>query len=67
MTPWPRTDATRFAVSASGVELGEAALAWIGEDYRPEPEVMLIDADHEPRQRLPCEAVIELRAAAACR
>ena len=41
----------RFAVSRSGVELGEAALAPIGEDYRPEPDVMVIDADYEPRQR----------------
>jgi len=44
-------DPARFAVSASGVELGEAALAWIGEDYRPEPDVMVMDADYEPRQR----------------
>jgi Uma2 family endonuclease len=44
-------DPARFAVSASGVELGEAALAWIGEDYRPESDVMVIDADYEPRQR----------------
>jgi Uma2 family endonuclease len=41
----------RIAVSRSGVELGEAALAPIGEDYRPEPDVMVIDADYEPRQR----------------
>jgi len=46
-----RHDPTRFAVSASGVELGEAALARIGEDYRPEPDVMVMDADYEPRQR----------------
>lgn len=44
-------DPSRFAVSASGVELGDAALAWIGADYRPEPDVMVIDADYEPRQR----------------
>jgi Uma2 family endonuclease len=44
-------DPTRFAVSASGVELGEVALARIGEDYRPEPDVMVMDADYEPRQR----------------
>jgi Uma2 family endonuclease len=44
-------DPTRIAVSASGVELGEAALAPIGEDYRPEPDAMVIDADYEPRQR----------------
>jgi Uma2 family endonuclease len=44
-------DPKRLAISASGVELGEAALAPIGEDYRPEPDVMVIDADYEPRQR----------------
>jgi Uma2 family endonuclease len=46
-----RHDPTRFAVSASGVELGDAALAPIGQDYRPEPDVMVIDADYEPHQR----------------
>lgn len=40
-----------FAVSASGVELGEAALAPIGEDYRPEPDVVVIDTDYKLRQR----------------
>jgi Uma2 family endonuclease len=44
-------DPARIAVSASGVELGETALAWIGEDYRPEPDVLVMDADFEPRQR----------------
>jgi Uma2 family endonuclease len=44
-------DPTRIAVQGSGVELGEAALAPIGEDYRPEPDVMVMDADFEPRQR----------------
>src|ERR1700674_5269585 len=44
-------DATRFAVSRSGVELGDAALAPIGEEYRPEPDVMVVDTDFEPRQR----------------
>jgi Uma2 family endonuclease len=44
-------DPTRIAVQRSGVELGEVALAPIGEDYRPEPDVMVIDADYEPRQR----------------
>jgi Uma2 family endonuclease len=44
-------DPARFAVSRSGVELGDAALAPIGEDYRPEPDVMVMDADYEPRQR----------------
>jgi hypothetical protein len=38
----------RIAVSASGVELGEAARAWIGEDDRPESDVLVIDADFEP-------------------
>jgi Uma2 family endonuclease len=46
-----KPDPTRFAVSASGVELGDVALARIGEDYRPEPEVMVMDADYELRQR----------------
>jgi Uma2 family endonuclease len=44
-------DPTRIAVQASGVELGDAALAPIGEEYRPEPDVMVIDTDYEPRQR----------------
>jgi Uma2 family endonuclease len=44
-------DPTRFAVQGSGVELGDAALAPVGEDYRPEPDVMVMDADYEPRQR----------------
>jgi Uma2 family endonuclease len=44
-------DPARLAVSASGVELGEAELAWIGEDYRPEPDVLVMDAEFEPRQR----------------
>jgi Uma2 family endonuclease len=44
-------DPARLAVSASGVELGEEALAWIGEDYRPEPDVLVMDADYELRQR----------------
>jgi len=44
-------DPTRIAVQGSGVELGDAALAPIGEEYRPEPDVMVMDADFEPRQR----------------
>jgi Uma2 family endonuclease len=44
-------DATRFAVSRSGVELGDAALAPLDEHYRPEPDVMVIDTDYDPRQR----------------
>jgi Putative restriction endonuclease len=43
-------DPGRIAVSASGVELGEAGLAWIGEDYA-EPDVLVMDADFRPRQR----------------
>ena len=46
-----RYDPTRFAIHESGVELEDAALASIGEDYRPEPDVMVIDADYELRQR----------------
>jgi hypothetical protein len=46
-----RHDPARIAVSAAGVELGEAALAWTGEDYRPEPDVLAMDAEFEPRQR----------------
>ena len=46
-----RHDPARLAVSASGVELGEAALAWIREDYCPEPDVLVMDADDEPCQR----------------
>ncbi len=44
-------DPARIAVSASGVELGDAALAWIGEECRPEPDVVVMDAEYEPRQR----------------
>jgi Uma2 family endonuclease len=44
-------DPTRFAIHDSGVELGDAAVAPIGEDYRPEPDVMVVDADFEARQR----------------
>jgi Uma2 family endonuclease len=44
-------DPTRFAVQGSGVELGNVVLERFGEDYRPEPDVMVIDADYEPRQR----------------
>ncbi len=46
-----RHNPTRFAVQGSGVELGQAALAPIGEDYRPEPDVMVIDVEYELRQR----------------
>jgi Uma2 family endonuclease len=41
----------RFAVSRPGVELGNVALERFGEDYRPEPDVMVLDADFEARQR----------------
>jgi Uma2 family endonuclease len=44
-------DPTRFAVQGSGVELGNLVLEEFGEDYRPEPDVMVFDADYEPRQR----------------
>jgi Uma2 family endonuclease len=53
-----RHDPARIAVSASGVELGETALAPIGEDYRPEPDVMVMDADYEPRQRFVSRAYL---------
>lgn len=44
-------DPSRFAVSALGVELGGGALGLVGEDFRPEPDVIVMDADYEPRQR----------------
>jgi Uma2 family endonuclease len=44
-------DPTRIAVQGSGVELGSAVLDEFGEDYRPEPDVMVLDADFEARQR----------------
>jgi Uma2 family endonuclease len=44
-------DPTRIAIHESGVELGEVALEPVGADYRPEPDVMVMDADYEPRQR----------------
>ncbi len=51
MTPWQLNNPARMAVSASGFELAAAALAWIGKDYRPEPDVLVMVADFEPRQR----------------
>jgi Uma2 family endonuclease len=39
-------DPTRFANQRPGVELGR-----IGEDFRPEPDVAVIDAAYEPDQR----------------
>ncbi len=44
-----RHDPTRIAISRAGVDLGETALASIEGDYRP--DVMVLDADFEPRQR----------------
>jgi Uma2 family endonuclease len=41
----------RLAVQGSGVELGNVVLEEFGEDYRPEPDVMVLDADYEARQR----------------
>ena len=55
-------DPTRIAVHESGVELGEVALAPVGEYYRPEPDVMVMDADYEPRQRFVHRALTVLRA-----
>jgi Uma2 family endonuclease len=48
-----RHNPARFAVQGAGVERGDAALAPIGDDYRPEPDVMVMvmDADYEPRKR----------------
>src|SRR5579864_6405768 len=42
---------TRIAVHESGVELGNVVLERFGDDYRPEPDVIVLDADFEPRQR----------------
>ena len=39
-------DPTRFAVQGSGVELGLDV-----DDYRPEPDVMVLDADYPAEQR----------------
>lgn len=41
-----RHDPTRFSVQRSGVELGLDI-----DDYRPEPDVMVLDADYAPEQR----------------
>lgn len=46
-----RHEPTRIAISRAGVDLGETALAAIEGDDRPEPDVMVIDADFEPLQR----------------
>jgi Uma2 family endonuclease len=53
-----RHDATRIAVQGAGVELGDAALAPIGEDFRPEPDVIVMDVDYEPRQRFVSRAYL---------
>jgi Uma2 family endonuclease len=57
-TALARHDATRIAVAGAGVELGVAALASLGEDYRPEPDVMVMDAEYEPRQRFVSRAYL---------
>jgi Uma2 family endonuclease len=41
----------RIAVSRSGIELGNVVFKEFGEDYRPEPDVMVFDADFGSRQR----------------
>jgi Uma2 family endonuclease len=42
---------SRLAISCVAVELGEDALASSGNDYRPEPDVVVLDADFGLRQR----------------
>src|SRR5882762_2351720 len=42
---------SRRAVSRSGLELADTALAPISEHYRPEPDVMVDDRHIEPGQR----------------
>src|SRR5688500_7203844 len=39
-------DPTRFSVQRSGVELGLDT-----DEYRPEPDVMVLDSDYAPEQR----------------
>ena len=56
-----RHEPTRIAISRAGVDLGETALAAIEGDYRPEPDVMVIDADFEPRQRFVQRAYVIAR------
>jgi Uma2 family endonuclease len=41
----------RFANQRVGVELGDAALARLGDRYRPEPDVVGLDAKYDPGQR----------------
>jgi Uma2 family endonuclease len=41
----------RFANQRVGVELGDAALAGLGDRYRPEPDVVVLDAKYDPGQR----------------
>jgi Uma2 family endonuclease len=41
----------RVAVQRSGVELGDNALAGLGEHYRPEPDVLVMDAQFQRGQR----------------
>jgi Uma2 family endonuclease len=42
---------TRIAVHESGVELGNVVLERFGDDYGPEPDVIVLDADFGARQR----------------
>jgi Uma2 family endonuclease len=47
-----RQGSIRRAIQRSGVELGDTALAAVVDgDYRPEPDVMVIDGAFEPGQR----------------
>jgi hypothetical protein len=41
----------RFANQRAGVELGVGALAGLGDQYRQEPDVVVLDAEYEPGQR----------------
>lgn len=41
----------RFAVQGAGVELGAPEFGFNGDNYRPEPDVVVIDADCKPGQR----------------
>lgn len=45
-TALAKHDPTRFSVQRSGVELGLEV-----DDYRPEPDLMVLDADYAPEQR----------------
>jgi Uma2 family endonuclease len=41
----------RRVLQRTGVELGEAALAFVGDEYRPEPDVVVVEAGFGTRQR----------------